>query len=591
MLRICLKLLLATALFVAGGTGAAFASAGPPDRVLLVYQDDGDIPANMAFEASLAGSLRASSGLNLQFYREQLDSGRLPAFKEQRLAELRSRYANLDIDIVVYFGNTLTEILPNVPTIQVSNWPPETRTHPNVVYVSFYIDARKIVEVARRFQPNVGKVLLISGTSDLDRVYLTQFEDRLRGEPGLSVETISNASLAELTAMVSHLPRETVVMPISYSRDPSGNSYLPRDIVARLASVSTAPVYAVSDTYVGVGSIGGYVVSWEKTGRMAADAATQILSGKPPAEVHEDSSGSGVYMFDWRELKKWGFSKVELPPGTIVQYRVPTAWEQYRWRIVAGAVVIFAQSVLIVALLIYRQKRRRAEKSLREMTGRLLQSQDEERRRIARDLHDGTAQHLAGMALMIGQVLADFPPGYDVLRQQLQDSHVASREALNEVRTVSYVLHPPILDGLGLIPAIRWYLDGLRKRNPLHIEFDAPSELPNMEVDAERALFRIVQEALTNVIRHAGGTSVSVVLCDSGKNVTLEIKDDGRGMPDEDVEQVAGAISTGVGISGMRERVEQLRGKIEIGSTPRGTRVFVSIPRLKERNAAHSVGR
>jgi two-component system, NarL family, sensor kinase len=117
---------------------------------------------------------------------------------------------------------------------------------------------------------------------------------------------------------------------------------------------------------------------------------------------------------------------------------------------------MIAQFLLIIALLAYRRKGRRAEDSVREMAGRLLKSQDEKRRRIARDLHDGTAQHLSGMALTIGQVLADFPPGHDRLRQLLQDSHVASREALNEIRTVSYVLHPPILDGLGLVAALRW---------------------------------------------------------------------------------------------------------------------------------------
>jgi two-component system, NarL family, sensor kinase len=153
------------------------------------------------------------------------------------------------------------------------------------------------------------------------------------------------------------------------------------------------------------------------------------------------------------------------------------------------------------------------------------------------------------------------------------------------------VLHPPILDGLGLVSAIRWYLEGLRKRNPIDIEFDAPSELPGLGVEVERALFRIMQEALTNVLRHAGGASVLVILRDSGRNVTLEIKDDGHGMNAEEVEQVSGAASLGVGIRGMRERVEQLNGKFEIGSNPRGTRIFVSLPRVKEQHAAHPAGR
>jgi len=585
-----LRRLAATTLFAAWITCIAFAQPGAPRRVLLVYQNDGDIPANIAFEQSLAENLRASVGRDLEFYREQLDSARFPEFEQRRLAEIRSRYAERNIDVVVFFGNILTEIFPEVPTIQVSNWPSENLSHPNVVYVSFYIDARKIVEVARRFQPSAGRVLLISGTADLDHVYLTQFAERLRGEPNLEVQTVGNDSVAELIAMVSRLPRETIVIPITYSRDPSGNSYLPRDIVAQISRASTAPVFAVSDTYMGMGPIGGYVVSWARTGEMAADAAVQILHGKPPSKVQVDPSGSGVYMFDWRQLKKWGFPESDLPAGSIVEYRTLTAWEQYRWRIIVIAAIIIAQFILIVALLIYRHKRRKAEASLREMTGRLLQSQDEERRRIARDLHDGTAQHLSGMALTIGQVLADFPPGHDRLRQLLQDSHVASRDALNEVRTVSYVLHPPILDGLGLVPALRWYLEGLQKRSTLLIEFETPAELAGIGVEAERALFRIVQESLTNVIRHAGATSVMVRLCRSGKNVTLEINDNGHGASAAEGEQVGDAATLGVGIGGMRERVKQLNGTFEIASNPDGTRVFVSLPRREERYAAHSAG-
>jgi signal transduction histidine kinase len=225
------------------------------------------------------------------------------------------------------------------------------------------------------------------------------------------------------------------------------------------------------------------------------------------------------------------------------------------------------------------------------MTGRLLESQDDERRRIARDLHDGTGQHLSGMALTIGQVLADFPPGHDRLRQLLQDSHVASRQALDEVRSVSYVLHPPILDGLGLVAALRWYLDGLQKRTNLKVDFDAPPDIGDLAPETERALFRIVQECITNVLRHSGGTMIRVDLSNSGKAVTLKIEDNGHGMSTEELSQVEGAATLGVGIAGMRERVRQLGGAFKIESNTDGTRVITTVPVDEERYAAHSAGR
>ena len=570
---------------------AAFAQTTSPERVLLVYQGDGLIPADVAFEQSLAQSLRAAVGPELEFYREQLDSFRFPEYKQHKITELRSQYAERKIDVVIFFGTTPDEILPGVPMIQVSNLSSDpamaSSRREDFVFVSLNIDARLTIQAARRLQPKARRVLLISGTSSLERLYLTQFRQRLNGVPNLDIEEVGNASLPELLAKVSHLPRDTIVLPIGYSRDPAGNSYTPRDVVGQLANASTAPVYAVSDTYIGKGATGGYVVSWAKAGDITADATAQILRGKTPAEVILKAPGSGVYIFDWRQLKRWGFSESDLPPGSIVEYRTPTAWEQYRWRIVGIIAILLAQSLLIVALLIHRRKRRQAEGSLREMAGRLLQSQDEERRRIARDLHDGTGQHLSAMALTIGQVLADFPPGYDRLRKLLQDSHVASREALNEVRSVSYVLHPPILDGLGLVPALRWYLDGLQKRTAVIVDFQAPVEITDVTPDDERALFRIVQESMNNVLRHSGGNAISVILSHSEKEVTLEIADNGHGMSVEELGQVEGAASLGVGIAGMRERVRQLDGTFRISSSHRGTRVFVSLPRKEQRHAAH----
>ena len=167
---------------------------------------------------------------------------------------------------------------------------------------------------------------------------------------------------------------------------------------------------------------------------------------------------------------------------------------------------------------------------------------------------------------------------------------MASREALNEVRAVSYALHPPVLDRLGLIPALQWYLDGLQKRTSFSIDFDAPAGLAEAAPEAERALFRIVQESATNVLRHSGGTAMKVKLLDGGKEITLEIEDNGRGMSLEELKQAEGEPSLGVGIAGMRERVRQLHGTFKLSSGPFGTRVLVSVPARKEQYATHTGG-
>jgi two-component system, NarL family, sensor kinase len=194
------------------------------------------------------------------------------------------------------------------------------------------------------------------------------------------------------------------------------------------------------------------------------------------------------------------------------------------------------------------------------------------------------------MALTIGQVLADFPPGHEQLRKLLEDSHVASRQALDEVRTVSYVLHPPILDGLGLASALQWYLEGLKKRTEINILFEAPAHFERLSPEAERALFRIVQEGMTNVLRHSGGSTLKIGLSSTSKTVTLEIEDNGHGLNEEELAQLQGAATLGVGIAGMRERIRQLNGIFTLESNTDGTRVTATVPLDRNRYAAHPVG-
>ncbi len=572
----------------------ALGEAAAPKRILLVFQNEEYSPATLELQKGILDRLRAKLGQDTEFFGEQLEATRVPESQGQALSWVRTRYAGHGIDIVIFVGAVPLDILPGVPTVYAGHTPfklPKDISNPtDKVTVWFKVDVRKTVSAARRLQPSAKKVVVITGSGYADHILLEEVRDQLQGSD-LPVEYLADATVDELLQRVIQLPRDTIVLPVSYTRDLKGNIYYTRDVVASLSQVSRAPIYAMADTNVGSGAVGGFVVDFERMGSVVADIVLETLGGKTAAQISVPAESAAGYVFDSRQLKKWGFSENDLPKGSTVVFKTTSVWEQYRWRIVGTIALLVAQFFLILGLLILQRKHAHAEASLRDMTGQLLESQDDERRRIARDLHDGTGQHLSGMALSIGQVLADFPPGHDRLRQLLQDSHLASRQALEEVRTVSYVLHPPILDGLGLVAALRWYFDGLQKRTALNVHFDAPTDLAPLSSEVERAFFRITQESINNVLRHSGATAVGVTLANRGKMVTLEIQDNGTGMSSEQLAQMLGVASLGVGIAGMRERVRQLNGKFRIASITNGTQVFVSLPIDQEQHVAHSVGR
>ncbi len=257
---------------------------------------------------------------------------------------------------------------------------------------------------------------------------------------------------------------------------------------------------------------------------------------------------------------------------------------------------------------------RRTEDALRQLTGQIMRLQDEERRRIARDLHDSTAQNLLGAALGIDRSLrlTQFIP----YRAEcaLRESKDLIEQSQREIRTVSYLLHPPLLDEAGLPSALRWYIDGFAKRSGIAVDFDVAPELVDrrMPADLETALFRVVQEALANICRHSGSTTARIELGHGGRatsgattsgEVRLTIVDAGHGMKSEAPDLAfagskpgmsrvieggahGGAIGIGVGLPGMRERLRQFGGRLDIHSDAGGTTVRATVPVELERRAA-----
>jgi two-component system, NarL family, sensor kinase len=220
-----------------------------------------------------------------------------------------------------------------------------------------------------------------------------------------------------------------------------------------------------------------------------------------------------------------------------------------------------------------------SELSLRQLSARLLKLQDEERRRIARDLHDTTGQKIAVLSMTLDR-LAKL---VDARKVDVKDALTESREVVGkigeEIRTLSYLLHPPLLDECGLASAVLWYAEGFKKRSGIHLSVSIDEELVRLTTDAETALFRVLQESLTNVHRYSGSPSAEIRIFQSASKVHLEIVDHGKGVKaGTERPAFAGAPTLGVGIPGMRERIRQLGGQLEVEFSNEGTRVYASLP-------------
>jgi PAS domain S-box-containing protein len=221
--------------------------------------------------------------------------------------------------------------------------------------------------------------------------------------------------------------------------------------------------------------------------------------------------------------------------------------------------------------------RKRAEKSLRTLTGRLLRTQDEERRHMARELHDHAGQTLVALGLnlsVLQQAALDHDPKITTLAAESQQ---LSDDLSKELRTLSYLLHPPLLDEVGLASALRWYVEGFAERSKIKVELELPEDFGRLPKELELVIFRVVQESLTNIHRHSGSASARIQLTRSGGTVEFEISDSGKGISAERQQEMT-AARAGVGVRGMEERVRQFDGTLRIVSSGEGTKVFVMLP-------------
>ncbi len=231
-----------------------------------------------------------------------------------------------------------------------------------------------------------------------------------------------------------------------------------------------------------------------------------------------------------------------------------------------------------VARDITERKGAEAARKETEVSTRLLQLQDAERRRVARELHDGVGQLLVAIGMNVAQVLNEKDKLNPTTARCVEENSVLIGQASTEIRTVAYLLHPPLLDEVGLQSALKMYVDGFTERSNIDIVLEIDPEVGRLREDYELSLFRIAQECLTNVHRHSGSGNARVRLSKMPEQIELEVKDTGHGIKEEIQSLVKSGRSSGVGFRGMQERVKQIGGTLTIQSNESGTSVLVTLP-------------
>ena len=346
----------------------------------------------------------------------------------------------------------------------------------------------------------------------------------------------------------------------------------------------------------------GHVSSWNQGAeRLNGYTASEILgrhfsrfftpedtrSGKPQLELERAAAEGRVEDEGWRVRKNgsrfWAnavLTAIRDQSGQLIGYA--KVMRDFTERMRAQS-ALERSNVELAAEVVERksaeQKLAASEQWLRELSLRLLSTQDEERRRIGRELHDSLGQYLALLKLKLESMVGQ-PAISQGAAQPMAECVRLADDAIKEVRTISYLLYPPMLEELGLKSAIPWYLEGFSKRSSIPTTFDADHNFDRLPREKELALFRVLQESLTNVHRHSGSPDASVRLTLADGSAILEVRDRGKGIPPTLLEQSGEDWmgSLGVGLRGMDERLRQLGGKLEVASTDRGTVVRAAVP-------------
>jgi len=706
----CMRVLISLALLSALPLGATERSK----TILTIYSNERLLPATIAIDMALRDSLGVETDNPPVYLSEFLDRSHFSGSAYDKLLSdfFRNKYASQHIDVIIASGPLALQFLlrhqadlfTGIPVVLsgVDRDTFQSKTlPPNFVGVPIAVEPLPTIELALRLQPDAREIVIVTGSSDFDRLW----EARLRRDlphlqTSVPIRYLSGLPLDDVLRELSRLSPNSIVYSPGLLRDGAGRTYTGRNAIHRMADASSAPIYGTYSTHIGFGIVGGYIFTMEDLGRQAAGLVQKILDGQKLREADMPGTPPSRYVFDWNQLQRWHIPEKKLPPGSIVLYRELSFWERYKRFIIGVVSLILVEALLILGLLWQRAKRRLVETKVREseqrfrlvantapvliwmsgpdklcnyfnqpwleftgrpielelgngwaeavhpedfrecldtytkafdqrrsfkmeyrlkrhdgeyrslfdmgvprfnsdgsfagyigscvdvtdrklaeealkgMSRRLLEAQEQERTRIARELHDDIGQRLALLAVELDQLQDNSPDLPVEARSRVGELQKQASEIATDIQFLSHELHSAKLEYLGIAAAMRSFCQEFGEQAKMKIDLkthDLPGPLSS---DISLCLFRVLQEALHNSAKHSGVRHVEVGLWGTSDEIHLAVSDSGAGFDNEAVKE-----SRGLGLISMEERLKLVKGTFSIESHPKsGTTIHARVP-------------
>ncbi len=535
----------------------------------------------------VSGVLQAPNR-NVEFYSESLDLSSFSSrpSREEARAWIDKKYGSYKLDVVVAVGPGAIDFLSkytqslflDVPIVicgassdQLSN----SRLDSRFTGTWMKLEPKKTLDLALRLFPDTHRVFVVGGSSAFDKVVMSLTKSAFASsDTKTEILYSTDAEMDKLLKQLQQMPSHSIELYTSFFQDSAGNKFLnATQALPAIAAASAAPDFGMSDTYIGHGIVGGYVMPFEKQGKITAQIVSELLDGKK-AEQIPIRTISGVYMFDWNELQTWHIPESKLPVGSVIMFREPNLWQRTKWTWVTVLAIILGLSTLAGYLQRSRTQLKVARNRQMQLSGMLINAEEHERSRVASELHDDFSQRVAILALGLENAQEATPEVLHEVRRQLRELLNSTVQLGDDLHTLSHRLHSSTIESLGLVPALSALCKEFTVQQGIRVDFTSDEVPRSIDPDAALGVFRIVQEALRNVKKYSGANEAEVDLEMPGERLEISVRDRGPGF---DLANLGG--NEGLGIRNMEERARLLGGKFEIQSEPgKGTTVTASVP-------------